>query len=216
MISLKNISKNYGENIVYQDFNLDIEENKTLVILGESGSGKTTLLNILMGITDYAGQIENMPTEISPIFQKDRLVANLTVEQNIKLTSPNANVSELLLEVGLAGKEKQYPKSLSAGMARRVAIARALASNAPIILMDEPFINLDIGLKFSLMEKLKARLKLNKKTVIVVTHDIKEAVFLADRIIVLANGKIVLDINEIKESTEKQLFDAMLSLSKLD
>ncbi len=216
MIRLKNISKRYGDNIVYADFNLDIEENKTLVILGESGSGKTTLLNILMGLTEYEGEIENKPEKISAVFQTDRLAQNLTVEQNIKLTTPTADTSEILNEVGLSGKEKALPKSLSAGMARRVAIARAMVCEAPVIYMDEPFINLDIGLKFSLIEKLKQKLDKTPKTVVAVTHDIKEAVSLADRIIVLAKGRIVKEITKINDSTENELFDAMMKLSSLN
>lgn len=216
MIKLKTLSKRYGDNVVYNDFNLDIEENKTLVILGESGSGKTTLLNILMGLTDYDGKVVGIPDKISAVFQKDRLVQNLTVEQNIKLTSPNADVFAVLKEVGLEGKENSLPKSLSAGMARRVAIARALVSDAPIVFMDEPFINLDIGLKFSLIKKLKERLNVEPKTVVAVTHDVKEAVALADKIIVLSNGKIIKEIDDIKESTEKELFDTLMKLSKLN
>ncbi len=216
MIKLQNISKRYGDNIVYDGFNLDIEDNKTLVILGESGSGKTTLLNILMGLTDFDGQVLDFPNNVSAVFQRDRLVQNLTVEQNIKLTSPEANVEKILEEVGLMGKEKALPKSLSAGMARRVAIARAIVSDAPVIFMDEPFVNLDIGLKFALIEKLKERLKKEPKTVIAVTHDVKEAVTLADRIIVLANGKIVKEIRDINENAEKELFGVMMNLSKLD
>ncbi len=216
MISLKNLCKSYGENLIYKDFNLDIEENETLVILGESGSGKTTLLNVLMGLTEFSGEIENKPKKISAIFQKDRLAQNLTVEENIKLTCPNASVSEILEEVGLKGKEKALPKSLSAGMARRVAIARALVCDAPLVLMDEPFINLDIGLKYSLINKLKDRLKKSPKTVVAVTHDIKEAVSLADRIIVLSNGKIAKQITDINQSAEKQLFDTMMSLSNIN
>ncbi len=215
MIRLKNISKSYGEKVVYENFNLDIEQNERLVILGESGSGKTTLLNMLMGLTDYTGEIENMPCKISAIFQKDRLVQNLSVEQNIKLTSPQADVTQILNVVGLNGQEKAMPKSLSAGMARRVAIARAMVSQAPIILMDEPFINLDIGLKFSLIDKIKELLQSSPKTVVAVTHDIKEAVSLADRIIVISKGKIVKEITQINESTEKELFGTMMNLSKL-
>ena len=82
--------------------------------------------------------------------------------------------------------------------------------------MDEPFINLDIGLKFSLIKKLKERLNVEPKTVVAVTHDVKEAVALADKIIVLSNGKIIKEIDDIKESTEKELFDTLMKLSKLN
>ncbi len=216
MIELKNITKRYCEKTVYDGFNLNIEENKTLVVLGESGSGKTTLLNILMGLCDYEGEILNMPKALSAVFQKDCLAKNLTVERNIKLTCPNASVGEILEQVGLKGQEKALPKSLSAGMSRRVAIARALCSPAPVVFMDEPFINLDIGLKFSLIERFKQMIAKTPKTVIAVTHDIKEAVSLADRIIVISTGKIVKDFTEIKENAEKELFDVMMNLSKLN
>ena len=213
MISIKNLCKNYGENIIFNDFNLDIYESETLAILGESGSGKTTLLNVLAGLTDFEGQVLGIEKPISMVFQRDMLVKNLTVEQNLLLINKDIKVDEILGEVGLKDKKDEYIKNLSGGMARRVAIARALVAKSNTLFLDEPFINLDLSLKFSLMDIIKR--KKQQKTVILVTHDIKEAVYLADRIVVLSKGKIVLECKNQKdesEKIEKKLFETMLSL----
>lgn len=199
MISLKNITKTYGEKTVFDNFNLDIEENKITVILGESGSGKTTLLNILAGLTEYSGAVLGVD-KVSMVFQRDRLVPHMTVKENILLTNENADYKNLLESVGLKGAENLYPKQLSAGMSRRVAIARAFSYSAPLLLMDEPLVNLDLALKFSLMEIIKDLRRATGKTVLIVSHDVKEAATLADRAIVIENGTIVYDKNAASES----------------
>ena len=211
MIKLKGITKRYGDNFIYKDFNLEIEENKTLVILGESGVGKTTLLNVLAGLIEFSGEVIGKPEKISFVFQKDRLIPNLTVEENINLVAKEEDVCSIIKDMGLFGKEKLYPKSLSAGMARRVAIARALAYKSTLLLMDEPFINLDVALKYSLINSLKDSLTKNPRTCVLVTHDIYEAVSVADRIIVLSEKGIVYDNSSINEKTEKELFGIMIN-----
>ncbi len=212
MISLKNISKSYGEKIVLQDLNLDIESGKVLCVLGESGSGKTTLLNILAGLTDYSGVVTGVQKPLAMVFQKDRLIPNLTVLENLKLVNKSAT-KEDLERVGLAGTENLYPKSLSAGMSRRVSILRAMLFESSLLMLDEPFINLDIAIKYSIIDSIKKDRESDgeKQTVIMVTHDIKEAVTLADRIVVLAKGNIIKDIGNITADTEKELFDLFLS-----
>ena len=154
MISVKNLNKTYGEKVVYEDFNIDIEKNKILVVLGESGSGKTTLLNVLAGLTDYQGEIIGNLSPISMLFQKDYLVPNLTVGENLKLVNSGVDVNLVLSSVGLEDCVNSYPKSLSAGMSRRVAILRSLIFNAKLLLMDEPTNSLDIGLKKVVYEML--------------------------------------------------------------
>lgn len=210
-MKLNNICKKYGENAIYENFSLDIQPNKILVVLGESGSGKTTLLNILAGLTDFTGTIDEHADSVSMVFQQNRLVPNLTVEENLLLVNPNADVDFWLDSVGLLKNKKSYVKQLSAGMARRVAVLRAIICQSKLLLLDEPFINLDLALKFSLIDKLKNILKDNPRTVVMVTHDIKEAVAMADRIIVLARGVIVEDISEINENTENKLFGVMMN-----
>ena len=211
MIELINIKKSYGENTVYDSFNLNIEENKILCILGESGSGKTTLLNILAGITPFEGEITGNIAPVSFVFQKDRLAKNLTVSENLKLVCPEADTLSALESIGLKEYANAYPKVLSAGMARRVAVLRAFLYPSALLLMDEPFVNLDIKLKYMLIQTVKDMQKKNPKTVVCVTHDIKEAVLLADRIAVLKKGAIIYDTDNINAQTENKLFDIMLN-----
>lgn len=213
MISIKNLCKSYGENIIFDNFNLDIFDGEVLAVLGESGSGKTTLLNVLAGLTEFSGEVLGIEKPISMVFQKDMLVKNLTVKENLLLVNKDIDVDKVLSEVGLTNKKNEYIKNLSGGMARRVAIARALMLDAKTLFLDEPFINLDLSLKFSLMDKIKE--KRQDKTIVLVTHDIKEAVYLADRIVIVSKGKIVLESKnqtEDKEQMEKQLFESMLKL----
>lgn len=201
MISLKNITKKYGDKTVFHNFNLDIEENEITVILGESGSGKTTLLNMIARLTDFSGEISGAG-QVSMVFQRDRLVPHLTVRENILLINENADVKRMLESVGLNGAENLYPKELSAGMARRVAIIRAFSHPAPLLLMDEPLVNLDLSLKFSLLEKIKELQSTTGKTVIMVSHDVKEAAYFSDRIIVLkSGGEVILDKKRVSEKT---------------
>lgn len=201
MISLKNITKKYGDKTVFHNFNLDIEENEITVILGESGSGKTTLLNMIAHLTDFDGEISGAG-QVSMVFQRDRLVPHLTVRENILLINENADVKRMLESVGLNGAENLYPKELSAGMARRVAIIRAFSHPAPLLLMDEPLVNLDLSLKFSLLEKIKELQSTTGKTVIMVSHDVKEAAYFSGRIIVLkSGGEVILDKKRVSEKT---------------
>ena len=185
-----------------------IEKGELCVILGQSGAGKTTLLNIIAGLTDFSGEKEGV-TNVSMVFQKDRLVPHLAVEENIRLVNKSADISALLREVGLEDSAKLYPKDLSAGMARRVAIIRAFAYDAPVVLMDEPLINLDLALKYSLIERIKELREKFEKTVVLVTHDVKEAVMLADKVIVLNNGKTVF---EATNTSEEELTGILLNL----
>ena len=213
MISLKNVTKKYGEKTVFENFSLDIEENEITVILGESGSGKTTLLNMIARLTDYDGEISGV-SGVSMVFQRDRLVPHLTAAENVLLVNENADVNKLFERAGLKGSENLYPKDLSAGMARRVAIIRAFACGAPAVLMDEPLVNLDLSLKYSLTERIKALNSEYGKTVILVTHDVKEAVMLSGRLIIIHGGKIIYDKNGRGAEREKEITDILLNVCK--
>ncbi len=209
---IKNLTVSYGDKQVYDNFNLKVEENKILVVLGESGSGKTTLLNAIAGLIKYSGAIEDNLQPISMLFREDRLIPNLTVEKNLKLTCSGIDIQNELLAFGLQGEENSYPKSLSAGMSRRVSLIRALNAKYNLLLMDEPFINLDLALKYKLINLIKERHVKQPKTTVIVTHDIKEAVLLADRIIVLKKGEIVFETVNNGDKTEKELFDVMINV----
>lgn len=208
MPRLVSISKNYKDKAIFDDFNLAIEDKKITCILGESGAGKTTLANIILGLTDHQGGVEGIEKPVSAVFQQDRLIPSLTVMQNINLVNKNANES-VLDDIGLSGAGNMYPNRLSAGMARRVAILRGLLYPAKTLIMDEPFINLDIAIKYSIIDKIKQEQVKEPKTVIMITHDIKEAVTLADRIVLLKDSKIVYDNSNITAETETEIFNLM-------
>ncbi|MBR5388491.1 MAG: ABC transporter ATP-binding protein [Clostridia bacterium] len=210
MINIRNVTKKYGDKTVYDNFSLDIEEGVITAVLGESGAGKTTLLNMIAGLTDYSGEISGNIRPASMVFQQNRLVPHLTVAENLKLVKSDADIESALNSVGLADYGCAYPKSLSAGMARRVALIRAFLYPSPIILMDEPLINLDLALKYRLTGLIKKLQKESGRTVITVTHDIGEAVMTADRIVVLKGGKVVFKEDAVTEETAKRLTEVLL------
>ena len=210
MIKIKNLYKAYGENVVFDNLNLEFEDNKITVILGESGSGKTTLLNCIASLTDYKGEITS--SRCSYVFQKPNLFNNLTVKDNLKIVNDSETaVLEMAKKLQIEDKLLSYPKHLSGGQAQRVSLARGLIYNAKIVLLDEPFSNLDIALRYSLINEFKTLQKESPKTVVFVTHDIKEAVSLADRIIVIKKGEKIFDTDTITEDTENQLYNVLLS-----
>lgn len=194
-MKLINVQKRYEKTIVFQDFSLEIKEGEILCVLGPSGSGKTTLLNMLCGICDFDGEQENVPKNSSYIFQEPRLLPNLTVVENLRYAGGMVeNIDEILQKIGLEEKKNSRPKQLSGGEKQRVSIARAFLSEAPLLLMDEPFSSLDTALKIKTIELFCSLLKTHKKTVVFVTHDVEEALMLAHRIVVLDKGNIIADL----------------------
>ena len=214
MIDIKNLCISYGNLSVYENFNLQIEQGKITAILGESGSGKTTLLNAIAGLIEYKGEILGDYKQTSFVFQKEYLVPNLTVKENLQLVTKGVDFDKELETFGVLDKKDEYPKNLSGGMARRVSILRGLIFPAKTLLLDEPFINLDLALKYHLINIIKERQKERAQTTILVTHDIKEATLLADRIIVVKKGEIIFDTENKGDQTEKELFNIMININK--
>ena len=183
-MEIKNLTKKFGDKLVFNKFSAEIPTGKTSFIMGESGCGKTTLLKILIGLDkDYDGEIKGLDGKISCVFQEPRLFPTLNVLENLELVEKGANLSsnELLRLVELENDTKLYPNELSGGMKMRLAIARALYYNGDTFIMDEPFSALDEELKERLLPKLFALLK--GKTVIVVSHNPIEADTYGDNII---------------------------------
>ena len=190
------ISKSYGEQKVFEDFSLDIEEGKILCILGESGGGKTTLLKALANMISFDGELANVPEKVGYIFQEPRLLPNLTVEENLSYVGGMyESIEDILRKTELFDMRKKRPKELSGGEKQRVSIARAFLSDAPLLLMDEPFSSLDTALKIRLAGVFAQLWKEKCPTVVFVTHDVEEACMLGQRIIVLKGGKAVCDVN---------------------
>ncbi len=193
MIKLQNIGVRYGEKTVYENFNLELEEGKVTCVLGESGCGKTTLLNVIAGIVSHTGNVPELAC--SYVFQTPRLVPNLTVRGNLRLVcNDEKRIDEMLAATNLSEKAESFPAYLSGGEAQRVSVCRAFLFESDLLLMDEPFVSLDLKLKISIMEQFKKLQSERNKTTLFVTHDVDEAVYLADRIVVLKAGNAVWDV----------------------
>ena len=215
MIEFRNIKKSYRSNTILKNFNLKIDDGKLVVLIGASGCGKTTLLkmiNRLIPITDgqifiNGKNIESMdPIKlrrgIGYVIQQTGLFPHMTVKENIEIipklmkkldSEIEKKTIDLLNMVGLEPKEylNRYPAELSGGQQQRVGVARAFAADAEIILMDEPFSALDPITRTELQEQLFNIQKEYNKTIVFVTHDMDEAINIADMICILKDGKIV-------------------------
>jgi len=210
MISIRSLSKSYAapEGKIIQALHccsLDIESGSFTVFIGKSGSGKTTLLKLIAGLEQPdSGAVEFEATpapRLGFMFQDPRLLPWLTVEQNLALAFPPAKskaekavvrdeIARILSLTGLEGRAVSLPHELSGGMAQRVALARCLCRNPAVLLLDEPLCSLDTFNRLHLrneLEKLRQQFGL---TVILVTHNIEDAVFFADRIFLLNEGKL--------------------------
>lgn len=213
MIELNNISFKYDSscNMVLEDVNIKLDKKEILAIVGSSGCGKSTLLRLIAGLDDPSTgeiSIENkvlfdsnytVPTEkrgVGMLFQDYALFPHMTVEQNIcfgisrmKKEDRKTRLVEMLSLVNLTGYEKRYPHQLSGGQQQRVALARALAPKPSVLLLDEPFSNLDTHLIDKVRSALTDIIKQSGITTIIVTHNIDDAKFMADKIFSLENGK---------------------------
>jgi sulfonate transport system ATP-binding protein len=182
---------------VLADVDLDIAPGEFVALIGASGSGKTTLLRIIGGIDTAATGSLQAPSERAIVFQSHRLLPWSRVWSNVALGLKGKDVRDravaALEEVGLAQHADAYPKTLSGGESQRVALARALIRRPQLLLLDEPFGALDALTRLK-AQALVARLWAeHKPAVLLVTHDVDEAVLLADRVVLLADGRIVED-----------------------
>jgi len=191
LVQVKNLNKSFGSNKIFDNLNMNFEKNKITVITGPSGCGKTTLLNIISGIEKPdSGEVVSNSRSISYIFQEDRLLPDLTVYKNIEFVLKSTMTTEEMKPViekyidlvKLKEARDKYPSQLSGGMKRRVAVARAFAYRSDLLLMDEPFKGLDDRLKKEIIDEFLRIYRQDKRTVIFVTHDMREAEILGDTI----------------------------------
>lgn len=189
MLKAVNITKNFGENKVLNNFTREFAEGRVTAVLGRSGCGKSTLLNVLMGLMkpDGGEVIRGENQRISAVFQENRLCENLTASANIRLVTgkryTRAEIAAELAAVGLGDCADKPVRTLSGGMKRRTALLRALLAEYDALFLDEPFKGLDEETKRAVMEYVRE--KTRGKTVVLVTHDRDECAFLADEIIEL-------------------------------
>lgn len=200
MIELKHVTKAFDDLVILKDFSLQFEMEAVTCLLGPSGCGKSTILKILSGLDEqYSGQINGMRDKrLSFVFQESRLLPWLTVRDNIRYVLQDhvpeayleARIEYFINKVELTDFINDYPNTLSGGMKQRVSLARAFAMPHDILLLDEPFQGLDCELKNQLMTLLEKLLNEDKKTVIMVTHDLTEAKRLAHRIVYLTGNPL--------------------------
>ena len=209
MIKIKNVNHFFDEKQVLKDFSLNINSNSVTSILGPSGSGKTTLLRLISGLeklqsgnikidnnnNNSSSKINYSKNDVSFIFQDSALFPHLTVIENIyyglsQLENSKDRIDSLINDYDINKIRYSYPHQLSGGQKQLVALLRGLASNPKIILLDEPFANLDTRLREKLRDKVLHILKDNNITSIIVTHDADEAMFLSDYIAILEDGQI--------------------------
>lgn len=199
-LEINNLNKSYAEESIFENFSIQLFDDKINCIIGPSGCGKTTFLNILAGLIEYeSGSLNGISkNDISYIFQEDRLIEWLTVKENLQITlkkyykksSLDDEIENLLDIVGIKSVEDKYPDELSGGMRQRVNIARAFGKPSKILLMDEPFKSLDYKLKYTIIDEFKNILNKNKRLVILVTHDLEEAVYFNGRIFVFGSKPV--------------------------
>lgn len=200
-----------GEHFVaVDDIELRIDAGEFITVLGPSGCGKSTLMNCIAGFLEPTsghvyvdGERVDEPSERrGVVFQENRLLPWKTIQENVELGPKmrgevvDGRASELLAEMGIDGTENQYPSELSGGMQQRAEIARLLANDPDIMLMDEPFSALDALTKEIMQELLLDIWERDNRTVVFITHDVSEAIFLADRVIVMtaSPGRVKADI----------------------
>ncbi|WP_146553851.1 ABC transporter ATP-binding protein [Rummeliibacillus sp. SL167] len=226
-IEVKSVHFSYGETEILQDINLEVKEGEFLVLMGPSGSGKSTLLRMLANLSQpKSGQILfDSPLDLAVVFQDYSLFPWLTAEENIvlalkqklKKTKTKKELQQLaeqyLTLVQLGHAVKKYPGEMSGGMRQRAAIARALSVGSDLVLMDEPFGALDPLTRIQLQDLILQINHDQKRTIVFVTHDVEEAIILADRIVMFSPGPPgkVVDVIEVpfeKPRNRKQLFNS--------
>lgn len=197
-IELRDLSRGFGDRTVLDRITLSIPAGQFVALLGRSGSGKSTLLRALAGLdydVDGSGHLR-VPSKVGVVFQDSRLLPWQNVLQNVlfgQARSARAAAVQVLAEVGLAGRERAWPAELSGGEQQRVSLARSLVGAPELLLADEPFGALDALTRIKMHDLLRDLIRRRDPTVLLVTHDVDEAVALADRVLVLDAGSIVLD-----------------------
>jgi nitrate/nitrite transport system ATP-binding protein len=203
-VEIAGLGKTYetptGSAEIVRDFNLYVDRGEFVCLLGHSGCGKTTVLSILMGLVapTIGGvvidgrEIDGPGTDRGVVFQSATLLPWLSARDNVRLAldqvDGGGDAERYLAAVGLGGLGRRYPRELSAGMQQRVGIARAFALEPRLLLLDEPFSLLDALTRMELQDQLIDLWEATRRTVIMVTHDVDEALLLADRIVLMTSG----------------------------
>ena len=198
-VSIRGLTRRFGANTVLHGLDLELEAGSFTALLGRSGSGKTTLLRTLAGLDPVPAEADiALPGAVAAVFQEPRLLPWKKVWQNVSLGlaggDPRGRAARALSEVGLSRHADAWPATLSGGEAQRAALARALVREPRLLLLDEPFAALDALTRIRMHALVLDLWRGHGPTTLIVTHDVDEAVLLADRVLVLDAGRIAADI----------------------
>ena len=214
-VRIERLTRRFDDHVVLDGVDLQIEPGEFVALLGRSGSGKSTLLRALAGLDyDVVGDgALRIPERVSVVFQDSRLLPWRRVLDNVLLGQrvPDARRRgvEALAEVGLAGRERAWPNQLSGGEQQRAALARSLVGEPELLLADEPFGALDALTRLRMHELLRALCRRHRPAVLLVTHDVDEALKLADRIVVLDAGRIAVELQPGRSNSRDLLLEAL-------
>ncbi|WP_227981398.1 ABC transporter ATP-binding protein [Nocardia spumae] len=198
-VRIEGLRKAFGDKVVLDGVDLTVRRGEFVVLLGPSGTGKTTLLRLLTGLeAPDAGQVL-VPAVRTTVYQEPRLIPSKRVLANVIVGQRRAKSTReaglrALAEVGLEPKARQWPATLSGGEAQRAALARALVREPELLLLDEPFAALDALTRLQMQDLVGDLVDRHRPAVLMVTHDVDEAVRLADRVLVLDRGRFAVDI----------------------
>jgi sulfonate transport system ATP-binding protein len=204
-VGLKRVLKRFGQREVLRELDLAIEPGRFVAVVGRSGGGKSTLLRLLAGLeTATSGDVlldgrpfTGLPAGVRMLFQDARLLPWQRVLDNVGIARGpgwREQAAAVLADVGLADRDRDWPSVLSGGQRQRVALARALVSRPRLLLLDEPFGALDALTRMEMHDLLARLWRRDRFTTVLITHDVVEAVTLADRVLVLRDGRIELDL----------------------
>jgi sulfonate transport system ATP-binding protein len=195
----RGLVRSYEGRRVIDELDLDVAPGEFLCLLGPSGCGKTTLLRLFAQLAPLERGVLFVPRDVAVVFQEHRLLPWKRVADNVALAVPPGRdragrVTRALEEVGLANRGRAWPRELSGGQAQRVALARALVRSPGLLLLDEPFASLDALTRLKMHALVRALCDLHRPSTVLVTHDVDESIALGDRVAVMANGRIDLDL----------------------
>jgi sulfonate transport system ATP-binding protein len=198
-VRVRGLSKTYGAKVVLDEIDLDVHRGEFVVLLGPSGTGKTTLLRLLTGLEVADTGTVLVPEARTTVYQEPRLVQSKRVLGNVSIgqkrgAATKAAAIRALNEVHLSDKNDAWPATLSGGEAQRVALARALVREPRLLLLDEPFAALDALTRLRMQDLVGELFLRHQPAVLLVTHDVDEALALADRILVLRDGRFAIDV----------------------
>ncbi|QTJ66625.1 ABC transporter ATP-binding protein [Rhodococcus sp. ZPP] len=199
-VSLRGVRKSFGDKHVLAGIDLEITRGEFVVLLGPSGTGKTTLLRLLSGLEPPDSGDVLVPRQRTVVYQEPRLIPSKRVLANVSVGQRRSrvtreNAQRALAEVNLGDKQRAWPATLSGGEAQRVALARALVREPELLLLDEPFAALDALTRLQMQDLVGDLVARHRPAVLLVTHDVDEAVRLADRVLILDNGGFAVDVD---------------------